>query len=327
MNIEEINVVIQDNETISVSEGTPTDISEIMHNEEIRQENEAQRIENETSRENYINDLKQRVEDGEFDGQDGYSPIATVTKSDKVATITITDKNGTTTATVSDGQDSSEWGKITGTLSNQTDLNNALNSKQNTIDSTHKLDADLVDDSTSTNKFLTNSVQEISGRKTFDEYASFSNGLWSNSITNIAGQFSIQADDDSNVLTYDGFGTGKPTWQKTVQFYEGATTITPTNDTDVANKKYVDDNIPDLTDYVTNTDYATNSAGGVIRTGTGYATAVASNGQMYSTTKTYSDYDAGSSGMFISKGTLENVLNAKIGDINTAIDAINGEVI
>ena len=38
-------------------------------------------------------------------GSDGYSPIATVSKSGDTATITITDKNGTTTATVSDGQD------------------------------------------------------------------------------------------------------------------------------------------------------------------------------------------------------------------------------
>lgn len=37
-------------------------------------------------------------------GQDGFSPIATVTKSGTVATITITDVNGTTTATVSDGE-------------------------------------------------------------------------------------------------------------------------------------------------------------------------------------------------------------------------------
>lgn len=36
-------------------------------------------------------------------GQDGFSPVATVTKSGDTATITITDENGTTTATVSDG--------------------------------------------------------------------------------------------------------------------------------------------------------------------------------------------------------------------------------
>ena len=37
-------------------------------------------------------------------GADGFSPIATVTKSGTVATITITDANGTTTTTISDGE-------------------------------------------------------------------------------------------------------------------------------------------------------------------------------------------------------------------------------
>lgn len=37
------------------------------------------------------------------DGQDGYSPTATVTQTASGATITITDKNGTTTANISNG--------------------------------------------------------------------------------------------------------------------------------------------------------------------------------------------------------------------------------
>lgn len=61
-------------------------------------------------------------------GADGYSPTATVTKSGDTATITITDKNGTTTATVTDGSAAS-WGNITGTLSDQTDLQTALDAK------------------------------------------------------------------------------------------------------------------------------------------------------------------------------------------------------
>lgn len=115
------------------------------------------------------------------DGQDGFSPVANVTKNGNTATITVTDAVGTTTATVSDGtngtngQDgaaatitvgtvttgqpgtsasvtnsgttsaavfdfvipegqpgqsgSSSWGNITGTLTDQTDLKNALNAK------------------------------------------------------------------------------------------------------------------------------------------------------------------------------------------------------
>lgn len=39
------------------------------------------------------------------DGEDGFSPIATVTQTAEGATISITDKNGTTTATVTNGKD------------------------------------------------------------------------------------------------------------------------------------------------------------------------------------------------------------------------------
>ena len=49
------------------------------------------------------------------------------------------------------------WGNIAGTLSNQTDLQNALNNKQNLIDSNNKLGSDLIDDTDSLNKFVTSS--------------------------------------------------------------------------------------------------------------------------------------------------------------------------
>lgn len=292
-----INVTIDNDNSISVTEGTPTDISEIMHNEEIRQENETQRIANEEDREDYINDLKQRVLDGEFngqdgepgpqgpqgetgpqgpkgdkgdtgntgpkgdtgeqgpqgiqgiqgeqgpagqdgtDGEDGISPTVTMTKQGKVTTLTITDKNGEHTTEIRDGNDgsgtgdmlkatydtndngvvdnaekvnnhtvetdvpanavftdttytagtgiditnnvisstqsSAEWGNITGTLSDQTDLKNALDGKQDKIDSTHKLTSDLVDDTNQNNKFLTEGSQQIEGTKTFTSLPQF----------------------------------------------------------------------------------------------------------------------------------------------------------
>ena len=39
------------------------------------------------------------------DGEDGFSPIVSVSKVGKVTTIDITDKNGTKTATIKDGED------------------------------------------------------------------------------------------------------------------------------------------------------------------------------------------------------------------------------
>lgn len=67
----------------------------------------------------------------------------------------------------------------------------------------------------------------------------------------------------------------------------------------------------DLTNYVTNTDYATSAKGGVIRTGSSYGTTMASAGTLRAVAKTYADYSSAGSYMFISKGTLENVFNGR----------------
>lgn len=98
------------------------------------------------------------------------------------------------------------------------------------------------------------------------------------------------------------------------------------------------EDIPDLTDYVKNTDYATSQKGGVIKVYQDYGTDITGQGRLCGTTKIYSDYLSGNNAMIISKGTLENVITGKdlttkayvdglVGDINTALDAINGEVI
>ena len=99
--------------------------------------------------------------------------------------------------------------------------------------------------------------------------------------------------------------------------------------------------LPDLTDYVKNTDYATNSTGGVFKTATKFSTGMGSGeneGLLLSAVKSYSDYSSLSQYSFISKGTLENVITGKglttksyvdglVGDISSVIDAINGESI
>lgn len=51
------------------------------------------------------------------------------------------------------------------------------------------------------------------------------------------------------------------------------------------------------------------------------------NGAVAASVKTYAQYQSLGNYDFIGKGTLENVLNATIGDINTCLDSINGEVI
>lgn len=67
----------------------------------------------------------------------------------------------------------------------------------------------------------------------------------------------------------------------------------------------------DLTDYVKNTDYATNNKGGVFKTSTYYATKNASDGTLYCVSNDYSTYQSRDNNQFISKGTLENVITGK----------------
>lgn len=91
----------------------------------------------------------------------------------------------------------------------------------------------------------------------------------------------------------------------------------------------------ELTDYVKNTDYATSSKGGVIKTGNHFLVN-ATTGVPYSSNIAYENYGVQANTIFISKGTLENVITGKdlttkayvdglVGDIGTILDNINGE--
>ena len=79
-----------------------------------------------------------------------------------------------------------------------------------------------------------------------------------------------------------------------------------------------------LTDYVKNTDYADGTKAGLVRTSDAYGTYTnATNGVLLSSVKTYEQYTNLGNGAFIGKGTLENVLTARIGDIQTLLDNLN----
>ena len=113
----------------------------------------------------------------------------------------------------------------------------------------------------------------------------------------------------------------------------------PENDGDAVNKKYVDDAVSDmdLSDYVKNTDYATNNVGGVIKTNSN-AFSLNANNYPQADIRNYASYLAAGNNIFVGKGTLENVITGKdlttkayvdglVGDIGTILDNINGEVI
>lgn len=90
-----------------------------------------------------------------------------------------------------------------------------------------------------------------------------------------------------------------------------------------------------LADYVKNTDYATYNVAGVVKGNTN-AFQVDNSGVPSADVRTYANYGGAGNSIFISKGTLENVITGKdlttkayvdglVGDIGTILDNINGE--
>lgn len=66
-----------------------------------------------------------------------------------------------------------------------------------------------------------------------------------------------------------------------------------------------------LTSYVKPADYASNSKGGTIKSSSDYATSVLGSGFLTANNYTFSQYQSRGNNMFISKGTLENVITGK----------------
>lgn len=113
----------------------------------------------------------------------------------------------------------------------------------------------------------------------------------------------------------------------------------PTKTSDLTNDSgYITKDVSDLTNYVKNTDYASSIKSGVIYGEPQNGFMVGPTGKPYTPIMPYSNYSSLPNTYFISKGTLENVITGKdlttkayvdglVGDINTALDTINGEVI
>lgn len=64
--------------------------------------------------------------------------------------------------------------------------------------------------------------------------------------------------------------------------------------------------------FVKNTDYASASAGGVLRISTSYGVAVASTGNLTAATRTADQYATAPGTLIIGKGTLENIIASLI---------------
>ena len=91
-------------------------------------------------------------------------------------------------------------------------------------------------------------------------------------------------------------------------------------------KEEVNNLIPDLTDYVKNTNYASASKGGVIKSGYYGLQVDSNNGKAYCDTYTYANYGNVENQRFISKGTLENVITGKELVNKTYVDDLVGDI-
>lgn len=93
-------------------EARVTSENERIQSENTRIANEEARQTNETNRIAQYNLIQSKLDNGDFNGEDGYSPTVITSKADRTTTITITDKNGEHTATILDGEDGSASGDM-----------------------------------------------------------------------------------------------------------------------------------------------------------------------------------------------------------------------
>ena len=109
--------------------------------------------------------------------------------------------------------------------------------------------------------------------------------------------------------TGDNYAWTGTTWDKLGGEIDLSEYYTKTQTDNLLEGKADTEDIPDLTDYVKNTDYATSSKGGTVKI-SGYGIQI-NNGTVMGLTRTYEEYTAGSNNTIISKSTLENVITEK----------------
>lgn len=133
---------------------------------------------------------------------------------------------------------------------------------------------------------------------------------WTNTQAGI-----VKGSTDDGQIFAENDGTGSVNgWDEVKTDIENLEQAGFQTETDVNNKiaaTTVSD-LADGADYVKNTDFASSSKAGVITTSSAYATTgSSSNGNLRAVVKDFNTYSSGSENMFISKGTLENVITGK----------------
>lgn len=222
-------------------------------------------------------------------GNDGYSPSAKVTQLSGGATITITDKSGTTTATITSGEQGPEGpaGKDGANGKDGADAKingvNALNIEAGTNITLDQVGSTLTINSTG-GSGGTSDYTDLTNKPSINNITLSGNKTLSDLGIQPAGNYALKSEIPTVPTNVSAF----------------------TNDTG----------------YVTNTDYATGSVGGVIKVSNGDYGITVDEGALKGTVRTLSQYNDMSSKGIVCKGTLENVLADRIGDIETALGGI-----
>lgn len=263
-----------------------------------------------------VDELKRRADNGEFDGDDGYSPSAKVERIENGATITIIDKDGTSTATVHDGKEGKPGDP--GTSVEIADIS----------ESTESGGSSVVTFSDGKQLHVKNGIDAEVPQELIDEWEdkiSEAKEIAEGAVTvaetaeNIAkGRatgyvFDTKADMDSWLADAENvskLNIGDNLYIRAVEV--------PDYWWDGDNAQPLESEKPDFTGYVKSTDYAKSNVAGVTKTGNGFA--VSSSGVPSASTLTSTAYRNAANGYFISKGTLDNIFPSKflteIGKIN-----------
>lgn len=202
-----------------------------------------------------------------------------------------------------------------------TTLTNAVNAKATisalTTETTNRENADIALQSQIDAITSKSDIVDIVGTKAdLDEYDT--SDLGNNDIVKVLND---ETHDDApsyyrwstTTNTWSYVGSEAPAFTKA----EAETLFVPKTRT--INNKALDENITlttsDLTNdsgFVKNTDYATGSKAGVIvANASGYGVQTTGSGTLQAVTKTFEQYNSGYNALFISKGTLENVIEGK----------------
>lgn len=250
-----------------------------------------------------------QITDGEK-GDDGYSPTATVSKSGSTSTITITDKNGTTIASVTDGVDGEDGSDYVITQADYQSIANVVESDIAPTISSIQDTANTANNTANTAKSIAEGANQAIGYSNYQTMITAFNSL--DKTTYRMGQNIYIV----TVEVPDLWVSSVENTSSTYTYVDDATFITTLETNGYVQVGYyklsmLETQKVDLTNYVTNTDYANSSTGGVVKSSANYGSQVSSSGIFYGSTRTYSQYNDGNSNVLICKGTLENVITGK----------------